>query len=77
MEENKGKVYLVGARPGDPELLTLKGRRCIREASVIIYDYLASPALLKHASGESELIYVGKKGGCMVRSLGSKYTPMV
>ncbi len=57
------KVYLVGAGPGDPELITVKGRRCIEDADVIIYDYLSSPALLKHASDIAEKIYVGKKGG--------------
>ena len=59
----KAKVYLVGAGPGDPGLITLKGRECIQTADVIIYDYLASPALLKHASKNAEMIYVGKKGG--------------
>ena len=43
----KGKVYLVGAGPGDPELLTLKGRRLLGEAEVVIYDFLAHPSLLK------------------------------
>ena len=57
------KVYLVGAGPGDPGLLTIKGRECIEAADVIIYDYLASPALLKYAQPSAELIYVGKKGG--------------
>jgi len=56
-------VYLVGAGPGDPGLITVKGRECIAAAEVIIYDYLASPSLLKHAAAEAELIYVGKKGG--------------
>jgi uroporphyrinogen III methyltransferase/synthase len=58
-----GKVYLVGAGPGDPELITLKGLECIKNADVIIYDYLASPRLLKHARKDAEIIYVGKKGG--------------
>jgi len=57
----KGKVYLVGAGPGDPGLITVKGLECIRKADVIIYDYLASPSLLKHTS-KAEMIYVGKKG---------------
>ncbi len=57
------KVYLVGAGPGDPGLITVKGKECIQTADVIIYDYLASPALLKHAPPSAELIYVGKKGG--------------
>ena len=57
------KVYLVGAGPGDPGLITLKGRECIASADVIVYDYLAAPSLLQHASRNAELIYVGKKGG--------------
>ena len=59
----KGKVYLVGAGPGDPELITVKGLECIKQADVIIYDYLASPVLLNYASKQAEIIYVGKKGG--------------
>ena len=58
-----GKVYLIGAGPGDPGLITVKGQECIRSADVVIYDYLAAPALLSHASSDSEMIYVGKKGG--------------
>ncbi len=58
-----GKVYLIGAGPGDPGLITLKGMECIKQADVIIYDYLAPPALLKYASADAECIYVGKKGG--------------
>ena len=57
------KVYLVGAGPGDPGLITVKGRACIENADVIIYDYLAAPALLKYAREHTEIIYVGKKGG--------------
>jgi uroporphyrinogen III methyltransferase/synthase len=59
----KSKVYLVGAGPGDPGLITVQGKACIQKADVIIYDYLASPALLKYAGKSAELIYVGKKGG--------------
>jgi uroporphyrinogen III methyltransferase/synthase len=59
----KAKVYLVGAGPGDPGLITVKGKDCIQNADVIIYDYLASPALLNHARKSAQLIYVGKKGG--------------
>jgi uroporphyrin-III C-methyltransferase len=58
-----GKVSLVGAGPGDPELLTLKGKRCLESAQVILYDELVSDELLKYASGSAELIYVGKKAG--------------
>jgi uroporphyrinogen III methyltransferase / synthase len=57
------KVYLVGAGPGDPGLITVKGLECIAAADVVIYDYLAAPSLLKHASKTAEIIYVGKKGG--------------
>ena len=59
----KGKVYLVGAGPGDPGLITVKGLECIKKANVIIYDYLASPILLNYTSKNAEIIYVGKKGG--------------
>jgi uroporphyrinogen III methyltransferase/synthase len=60
---SKGKVYLVGAGPGDPGLITVRGKECIATADVIIYDYLAAPALLNHARQDAEIIYVGKKGG--------------
>jgi uroporphyrinogen III methyltransferase/synthase len=63
-----GKVYLVGAGPGDPGLLTLKGLACIERADVIVYDYLANPAFLDFADEGAEKIYVGKKGGCHTRS---------
>ncbi|MEE9610229.1 MAG: uroporphyrinogen-III C-methyltransferase, partial [Desulfatiglandales bacterium] len=59
----KGKVYLVGAGPGDPGLLTIKAKECIAQADVVIYDYLANQAFLNYADAEAELIYVGKKGG--------------
>ena len=58
-----GKVYLVGAGPGDPGLLTIKGKECLCEADVVIYDYLANDAFLNYAKDEAELIYVGKKAG--------------
>ncbi|HDP69264.1 MAG TPA: HemD protein, partial [Actinobacteria bacterium] len=62
MKKKTGKVYLIGAGPGDPKLITVKGLDCIKEADVIIYDYLASPQLLKYANPEVEMIYVGKSG---------------
>ncbi len=59
----KGKVYLVGAGPGDPGLFTLKGKKVLEEADVIIYDYLANVKLLNFCKENVEKIYVGKKGG--------------
>ncbi|MFD2169803.1 uroporphyrinogen-III C-methyltransferase [Tumebacillus lipolyticus] len=55
-----GKVYLVGAGPGDPKLITLRGVECIQEADVIAYDRLANPKLLDYAKAGAELIFVGK-----------------
>lgn len=55
-------VYLIGAGPGDPGLLTLKGRDCLEQADVVIYDYLANPVLLSLAP-DAEQIYVGKNRG--------------
>ena len=55
-----GKVFLIGAGPGDYQLITLKGLNCIKRADVILYDRLASPMLLKFAKEDVELIYVGK-----------------
>ena len=56
-----GMVYLIGAGPGDPGLLTIKGRNCIQKADVIVYDYLANPKILQYAREGSERIYVGKQ----------------
>lgn len=59
----QGKVYITGAGPGDPELITLKGIRVLREADVVIYDRLANPELLGYCKENSEHIYVGKRPG--------------
>jgi uroporphyrinogen III methyltransferase/synthase len=59
-----GKVYLVGAGPGDPGLITVKGLECLRKADVIIYDRLVDDSLLEEASPEIEKIYVGKGRAC-------------
>ena len=56
-------VYLIGAGPGDPGLLTLRGKALLERADVIVYDYLASDALLAHARPDAERVYVGKKAG--------------
>ncbi len=62
--ENKGKVYLVGAGPGDPELLTLKAVKAIACADVVLVDDLVNPAILEHASPTARIIPVGTRGGC-------------
>ncbi len=59
-----GKVYLVGAGPGDPELITLKGLQYLRRADVLLYDRLVSPELVDEAPPTAERIYVGKAPGC-------------
>ncbi len=56
-------VYLVGAGPGDPGLITVRGRELLERAEVVIYDYLANKKLLKYVPREAEFIYAGKKGG--------------
>ena len=61
--DSRGFVSLIGAGPGDPGLLTLAGVEALATADVVVYDYLANPALLAHARPEAEQIYVGKKAG--------------
>lgn len=58
------RLFLVGAGPGDPELLTLKAVRILQEADVILYDALANPLLLNHARSDCHLEFVGKRFGC-------------
>lgn len=60
--ETKGSVALIGTGPGDPELLTLKARRMLHEAEVVLYDQLVTPQILELARREATLIHVGKKG---------------
>lgn len=61
--DSKGKVWLVGAGPGDPGLLTLKGARALAQCDTLVYDYLASAAIVGLAPPDCEKIYVGKKAG--------------
>ncbi|MCM1983062.1 uroporphyrinogen-III C-methyltransferase [Lyngbya confervoides] len=58
-----GKVYLVGAGPGDPGLLTLKGKALLERAEVVIYDALISPAILAMVNPQAKLIHAGKRRG--------------
>ena len=62
MGRTSGIVYLVGAGPGDPKLLTLRGKECLEKADVVLYDYLANPVLLDLAPANAERIYVGRRG---------------
>ncbi len=61
--KRSGKVYLVGAGPGDPSLITLRGKYLLERAEVVVYDYLANKKLLNYVPKSAELIYAGKKGG--------------
>jgi uroporphyrinogen III methyltransferase/synthase len=58
----EGKVYLVGAGPGDPGLLTVKGKECLELADVVVADYLANQALLKHVRPDAECVTLGRRG---------------
>jgi len=59
----KGIVYLIGAGPGDPGLITVRGLECLRDAEVVVYDYLVNPKLLSELPDDCERIHVGKKAG--------------
>ena len=63
MKKVKGKVFIVGAGPGDPELISVKGLKALKKADCILYDFLSSPELLKYAKSSAEKICVGKKDG--------------
>ena len=62
MPTDLGKVYLIGAGPGDPGLLTLRGAECLCTADVILYDYLAGPELLHCTRRDAELVCLGRHG---------------
>jgi hypothetical protein len=62
IHDTKGLVYLIGAGPGDPELITAKGLRCIRTADVLIYDYLAAKAFLATSARRASVFMSEKKG---------------
>ena len=61
--KSSGKVYLIGAGPGDPKLLTIKAAEALAASDVIVYDYLVNPEILAHARRGVELIYAGKRAG--------------
>src|SRR5512147_3248367 len=58
-----GKVFLVGAGPGDIGLLTVKGLRCLQSADVVVYDFHLNAQVLNYLKHEAEFIYAGKRGG--------------
>jgi uroporphyrinogen III methyltransferase/synthase len=62
MAPSRGKIYFVGAGPGDPGLLTLRGAECLAAADVVLYDYLANPRILRHARAGAELLCLGAHG---------------
>jgi uroporphyrin-III C-methyltransferase len=64
MGETRGKVYLIGAGPGDPELMTLKAARALHTADVVLVDELVSRGCLAHARSDARIIEVGKRAGC-------------
>lgn len=57
-----GRAYLIGAGPGDPGYITLRGVECLGQADVVLYDYLVNPAILRHVRADAELICLGKHG---------------
>lgn len=63
MKNKKGRVYLVGAGPGDIGLLTIKGMKCIQKADVVIYDFHLNAQVLNYINHDAEFIYAGKRGG--------------
>ncbi|MGH8693997.1 MAG: uroporphyrinogen-III C-methyltransferase, partial [Burkholderiales bacterium] len=64
MRKATGKVYLIGAGPGDPELLTLKAVRALGAADVVLVDDLVHRGVLQHVRADARVITVGKRGGC-------------
>jgi uroporphyrinogen III methyltransferase/synthase len=63
MENKKGKVYLIGAGPGDIGLMTIKGLRCLQKAEAVVYDFHLNSQVLNYINHDAEFIYAGKRGG--------------
>lgn len=63
MNEKKGRVYLVGAGPGDIGLLTVKGMKCLQRADAVVYDFHVNAQVLNYIKHDAEFIYAGKRGG--------------
>ena len=71
MKHKAGKVYIIGAGPGDPELITIKAAKVLRKADVVIYDFLANDELLKMAGKNAEKICAGKADGLHLMEQGA------
>ncbi|EOQ88620.1 uroporphyrinogen-III C-methyltransferase [Leptospira yanagawae serovar Saopaulo str. Sao Paulo = ATCC 700523] len=72
---NRGKIYLVGAGPGDPELLTIKALKILRKADIVFYDDLVSPRILGVCRKRIQMVYVGKRLGvhsCLQNEINDK-----
>jgi len=74
---SQGIVYLVGAGPGDPGLLTLRGAECLGRADVVLYDYLANPSLLRHCRPDALLVCLGRHGRDRVWSQPQIHVAMI
>ncbi len=68
MSSKKGKVYIVGAGPGDPELITLKGLKALKRADCVLYDFLSAPELLEEVKTNCHKICVGKADGLHLKA---------
>src|ERR1700730_9494447 len=58
-----GRVFLIGAGPGDPKLLTIRAAEALADSDVVVYDYLVNPEVLVYSRQGVELVYVGKRAG--------------
>lgn len=77
LDSKNGRVFLVGAGPGDAKLLTLRGKECLEQADVVLYDHLANPELLKFLPSHAERIYVGRKGRGAYRDQAEIHTLLI
>jgi len=71
MNNNTGKVYIIGAGPGDPELISLKGLKALKKADCVLYDFLSPSELLDYTKRRSEKICVGKADGLHLKEQGT------
>ncbi len=72
-----GKVYLVGAGPGDPALMTLRGMECLKQADVVLFDYLVDPAIVEHAPPSAERVRLARHTDIRLASWRSVMSQMI